>query len=185
MVDLTFNFQKDSGFLSGWHTGLAGFLVRVHVLVCLFEQGMVVCPVRCQAAAERETEGDVQVVAQTGAAVVLQFRQGADGVGERRLRLVLVEKQDKLVAAKPCGGAVTWCEVRQKAGKLSEVSIAALMALRIIDHFQVVSVYHHKSAFAEGFRFAEAGIEEVFQSAAVVQSGQKVIIPLPLDPQTF
>ncbi len=169
----------------GWHTGLAGFLVCVHFLVCLFEQGMVIRPVRCQAAAERETKRDVQVFAQTGAAAVLQFRQGAEGVGYRRLRLVLVEKQDKLVAAQPCGSAVTWCEVRQKAGKLSEVSIAALMAIRIIDHFQVVSVYHHKSAFAESFRFTEAGIEKVFQPAAVVQSGQKVIIPLPLDPQAF
>lgn len=73
-----FQFAKRitlSGFLPEWHTGLAGFLVCVHFLVCLFEQGMVIRPVRCQTAAERENEGDVQAIAQTGAAVVLQFRQ--------------------------------------------------------------------------------------------------------------
>ena len=129
--------------------GFAFHFADVHLFLSIAQECPVVGTTVGQAVAERETERHAQIAGKISAAVVLDIPECFEAFHQFLMAVVMIEEQNKLIAALTGDNAALSAERADDLGNLLEVHIALIVAVLVIDALETIRIDHHKSTMAE------------------------------------
>ena len=165
-----------------FHLALAGMLDLIHGKIGVLFQGIEIRAVlRVPGHAARDADVQLAAAGQDGSAVLQGRAQLFQLFPHGVPAVVTVEQQHELIAREAGSEGARRGTGRQAAARLAEVLVAPVVAIGVVDGFQVVQVGHKQGGVAQRFRLGKQALAHPLECLTVVQARQDIVIALVLD----